>query len=317
MRDFNLLRYLIVLRPNAPLAWFANHPSVELSVTLGHAVAERLPTSQARLWYKRLAAWEKAEGEPLLTRDRMKKFPEHPWPVDVSIISHMTRRTYGQGEPLLFELKLMGEAADHGFFLEVIMPALEGLGFEKDVRWHYPNTLWGNYDIDAVYAARGLRWEPLVAEGQLNLDCYPSPNQWLEQLPDTGGPPRSVDVLQWITPFDLESDEPPSLVTITGAFLTRMAALLPGRADRTPEAVLAMLDEEDRMAFHAALDFAGRIPVTGSSLTPVPPQHPGRWEGRQTFATVIPEPLRSYLNLASIFQIGRYTHFGCGIFTIP
>jgi len=56
--DIYLNRYLFALRVNSSLVWFPNFPSVELSLILGNAIADRLPTIQARPWHKTLSSWD-------------------------------------------------------------------------------------------------------------------------------------------------------------------------------------------------------------------------------------------------------------------
>jgi hypothetical protein len=242
------------------------------------------------------------------------------------------KRTYGQGELILWELKLLGESADHGLFLEVILPAMEEAATTSDPRWRRPHSLWGQFDIHAIYVARGARWEPLVQEGQLDLRYHATPTQWAEGLTFEPSSERVLDRLTWLTPFDLTSqpagrrkrraarfktipaNEVPTLHGILEALVARMAALLPGKYT-TPEDVWNSLNAEERSALEKALELATRIPVQHHKLQPVPKHWPGRWIGTQTFQ-FIPRPLLPYFELASILHIGRQTHFGCGTFVV-
>jgi hypothetical protein len=113
------------------------------------------------------------------------------------------KRAYGQGEPLLWELKLLGAAADHGLFLEMILPAMEAAATTTDERWRRARTLWGRFDIQAIYAARGPRWEPFVTAGRLDLAYRPMPTQWAEGFTFEGDVKRHFHRLSWLTPFDL------------------------------------------------------------------------------------------------------------------
>ncbi len=57
------------------------------------------------------------------------------------------------------------------------------------------------------------------------------------------------------------------------------------------------------------------VPDASWPMEPVSRLQPGRWIGKQKFTT-IPAPVVPCLELASIFHVGGYTHFGCGTFVI-
>jgi hypothetical protein len=230
---------------------------------------------------------------------------------------------------ILWELKLMGESADHGLFLEVVLPALEEAATVSDPQLRRQNGLWGRFDIQAVYAARGPRWESVVSDGRLDLNYHATPVQWAEGLTFDQRSERVFDHLTWITPFDLAidasasvrrrkkktpPDQVPTLQTMLEFLIVRMSLLLPGK-HHTPDDVWAILSTEEQSALQAAMEQASHIPIHHQSLKPAPKSWPGRWIGTQTFAS-IPHPIIPYLELASILHIGKQTHFGCGTFAI-
>jgi hypothetical protein len=244
----NLIRYLLVWRVNSSLVRLPMHFSAELSAVIGEIIADRLPTSKARHWRKSLAAWDEHRDE---ASSRGKKFlkniPEVSWPIESVLFVYPDKTTYGQGELILWELKLIGDSADHGFFLEVILPAMEEASYTSDPRWHRPNRLWGRFDIQSVYVARGEKWEPLVSDGRLDLRYRATPVQWKEGLTFGLGSEaryRHPTRLVWLTPFDLRldshkegnasatrmeegTDKPPSLQCILVSLIHRMRILMP------------------------------------------------------------------------------------------
>jgi len=232
------------------------------------------------------------------------------------------KRTYGQGELIFWELKLIGESADHGLFLEVILPALEDLGYRTDSRWQYPNCLWGRFDIQSVYMAKGNRWEPVAENGKLNLNYKARPVQWSRGL-DFEAYSQQVYTkqhkLNWLTPFDFRTkegrDEAPTLKCILEAFTDRMALLMLGKHYDLNK-FCDLLNTEDQSSLVDAIDSGARIPILRHNFKPAPKYWPGRWTGTQTFGTSVPNSILPYLGLASIFHIGRHTHFGCGTFII-
>ena len=318
------MRYLFVWRVNRPLVWLPDHLATELSWVLGTLIAERLPASDARPWRKALAAWE---DNPPLSKKGPQAIPERPWPIEVVLFVYPGKRSYGQGEALLWELKLLGESADHGLFLEVILPAVEEAAVTSDPRWHRARGLWGGFDVEALYVARGPHWEPIVQEGRLDLSYRATPTQWAEGLSFQRESKRVLEHLTWTTPFDLSPQgkrpsrtkkipkkEVPTLERLLEALVVRMAQLLPGK-HTTPDDVWASLGEEERTALQEAFEVAARVPVVRYKLERVPKDWPGRWQGTQTFQFV-PPSLLPYLELASILHIGQQTHFGCGTFVL-
>ena len=324
-----LIRYLLVWRVTGSLVHVPRCLSAEISLVLGIIIANRLPTRQARPWRKSLAPWDEHGGLSLVGKKKPIRLPDASWPMKTVLFVYPGKRTYGQGELILWELKLLGESADHGLFLEVILPAMEEAGTTVlDPKWQRQNVLWGRFDIHAVYVARGPQWEPIVRDRRLDLSYQASPVQWAEGLGFEQRSERIFDRLTWVTPFDFTEDsgrprrktkltareEAPTLPGILESLIARMSQLLPGR-HHTPEDVWNVLSEEERASFQAALEQAAQIPILSQRLKPAPKRGPGRWIGTQTFRS-IPHPLIPYLELASILHIGKQTHFGCGTFAI-
>lgn len=324
----SLIRYLFVWRVNGPLVWLPGSLSTEISRVLGTIIADRLPTREARDWHKALAPW----GEYGASGKSPKTIPKASWPIEVSLFAYPGKLSYGQGEPILWELKLMGEDADHGLLLEIILPAMEEAATTSDPRWHSQNSLWGRFDVHSVYAARGTHWEPIVQEGSLNLRYRPTPVQWAEGLSFDTRSERVFDRLTWLTPFDLSprrrgkrkarisrskkisASEVPTLRMILESLIARMSLFLPGKHN-TPDDVWNSLSAEERSSLQTAVNQAARIPVHHHKMRPVPKNWPGRWIGTQSFPS-IPPVIIPYLELASILHIGKQTHFGCGTFVV-
>jgi hypothetical protein len=242
------------------------------------------------------------------------------------------KRTYGQGELIVWELKLLGESADHGLLLEVILPAMEEAATTSDPRWQHQNSLWGGFDIHSVYVARGMHWEPIVQAGQLDLRYRATSVQWAEGLVFNVKLKRIFDRLTWLTPFDLpraggnnnpgttrrrkgKSDrEVPTLHQILESLIDRMALFLPGKHN-TPEDVWNSLSPAERSSLQAAMEQALLLSVDDHAIRRASRGWPGRWIGTQVFSSILPS-IVPYLELASILHIGRQMHFGCGTFTV-
>jgi hypothetical protein len=330
IKPIKLIRYLVVWRVNGSLVWLPRCLSTELSLALGTIIADRLPTREAGPWRKALAPWDECGGTSLIGKKKPTRIPEVSWPIEAVMFAYPGKRTYGWGELILWELKLMGESADHGLFLEVILPAMEEAGSASEPRWRHRNVLWGHFDIHAIYAARGEQWEPVVSDGRLDLNYRASPTQWAEGLTFDLNSERIFDRLTWLTPFDLTSDkgrtgrrrrrkkipphQVPTLQSMLESLVARMSQLLPGK-HHTPNDVWDVLSAEEQASFQAVMEQASHIPVHHKKLKPSPKRWPGRWIGAQTFA-FIPHPIIPYLELASILHIGKQTHFGCGTFAI-
>ncbi len=328
IKPIKLIRYLLVWRVNASLVRLPRSLSAELSLVLGTMIANRLPTREAGAWRKALAPWDKLGGLSLVGEKKPARLPQASWPMEAVLFVYPGKRTYGQGELILWELKLLGESADHGLFLEALLPAMEEAGSVSEPQWQRQNVLWGRFDVHAVYVARGPQWEAIVREGRLDLNYRATPVQWAEGLSFDQRSGRVFDRLTWLTPFDLGDDpkskiqnrkspienRAPTLQSILQSLIARMSQLLPGK-HHTPEDVWNVLSEEEQTSFQAVIDQAALVPIRGQSLKPAPKRGPGRWIGTQTFPS-IPHPLIPYLELASILHVGKQTHFGCGTFAI-
>lgn len=336
LKPINLIRYLIMLRVNRGLARLPAGLAPELSLVLGSTIANRLPTREARPWQKALRPWE-ASGGPALRLSAAKRkpesVPEAAWPIEAVLFVYPGKRNYGAGELMVWELKLLGDSADHALFLEIILPALEEAGFAADVPWHGPTTLWGRYNIHAVYAAHGSRWAPVVSDGKLDLRYRATPAQWAEGLILEPTHDRDLKRLTWITPFDLRPaslqdapsgpspasiplNEVPSLEEILEALVFRISQLLPGKYN-SPEAAWEVIGPDGQFDLTDALEQASHVSLAprGHAFTPAPKEWPGRWLGAQTFSA-IPPAVIPYLQLASLLHIGRQVHFGCGTFRV-
>lgn len=324
---FNLLRYLVVLRVASPLVRLLDHPSVEFSLALGRAVADSLPTTEARPWRKALANWDDCfdsrakRGTPMLGIKGFQGPPEVSWPIDAVFFFYPHKRHYGRGEPILWELKLLGDAADHAFFLEVILPALETLGRQGLPGRQYANCLWGHFDVDSVYVAAGDRWDPIARQGRLDLSYRPTPDQWARGWDEKADRPESFRSLAWLTPVELQPGrslyEPPADAPLPAhileAFTHRLSALLFGR-HYDIDGFWSMLNDKDALDFMAAAREATEICVVRDDVTRVPNPWPGQWTGVQVFDRAVSGRVLHYLALAALVHIGRHTHFGCGTF---
>ncbi len=351
---FNVNRYLFVCKVNSSMVWLPLFPSLEFSLVLGTVIAERLPTVQARQWRKSLALWDDCIGlsggiisaslnnlsflgkkpgachrqaptgkksgpEPVLKKAVLPE--SSPWPIDAVVFFYPGKRAYGKDELIFWELKLMGESADHGLFLELILPALEEAGSIRDSRWAYANGLWGRFDIHSVFMAKGPRWDPVVSNGHLNLKYKATSRQWSRGLRfESPRPPSHFDCLTWLTAFDLNhrnSDigSSPSLKTILEALADRVTRFT-GCNYCTPDDFWPLLKPKDRSAFRKAVEMSSEISVFQEDMKVIPKYLPGRQIGKQIFREPLPDPVLPYLGLASVFHVGKHTHFGCGTFLI-
>lgn len=330
----NLLRYLVVLRINSSKVWMPRQFSAELFLALGKMVAGRLSTGEAQAWRKALQPLEEYNRTiSELQRRRKKitqKIPEVSWPIDAVILEYPGKTVYGEGELLFWELKLCGKDADHGFFLEVILPALEALGYSAEREWERQLKPWGHFDIYNVFVARGLNWEPLISEGRLDLRYSPRPSQWMEGLTPDALFQSRFKRLVWLTPFDLVGisgqsgllpPEPPlspgaaqapTAEMLLEALFVRLKRFLPKRKAASA-AIEDIFEKEELDRYRTALLQARRIPPPANEISPVPAISPGSYIGRHYFYRLSPAILR-FLELASIVHLGRYLQLGCGTF---
>ncbi len=318
LEPINVIRYLCVWRVNRALVRLPHYLSRDLSKVLGTIIAERLPTREARPWRKAL--------KPQPTGGNAKNLSP-AWPIESVLFTYPGKRYYGPGESIFWELKLMGPLADHGFFLEVILPAMEAASQTTDTRWYRSNTLWGRFDIQAIYVARGPQWEALVSDGRLDTRYRATPMQWAEGL--SFEPPRPCRRLTWLTPVDLRNvtytdpsetspaNEPPptpTLALLLDGLLARIADLVPGKYTSSGD-VWNMLSPDDQAALWDAVSEAHHLQPREQQSEKIPSGWPPGWLGQQIFAAISP-PALPYLELASILHLGRQTHVGCGTFVL-
>lgn len=307
INQITLIRYLIVWKVNSSLVKVPACLSAELSQKLGTIIAGRLPTQEARAWRKALGIAQEKRDPLLLPASA----PSSPWPIEVVLFPYPVKRLYGQGELIMWELKLLGVHADHNLFLELLLPAME----EASTQAHTPaKTLWGRFDIHNIYVARGEKWEPLVTEGKLDLNYRPTPTQWadgLNLLPQAG---RTLHRINWSLPFDLGIQVEPTLHSLLNALVERLVLFVPGKRPTLDE-VWEWLPDEERTNLRTVLGSVEGLTPIRSALKAAPKGWPGRWVGSQVYAN-IPHKAVPYLQLASILHIGRHTHFGCGTFRL-
>lgn len=334
LNRISINRYLIVWRVNSSLAYIPGYLSLELSRVIGSIIAQRLPSSEKTAWKKTLDPLIKHHDASIKNRRRKSvPIPDVAWPINSTLLVYPGKRTYGKDELIFWELKLLGEHADHGLFLEVILPAMEEAGFSSDPKWNQKNRLWGHFDILHVYAARGNSWEPIVHDGKLDLRYRVTPFQWGENLKFKPTSSHHFSRLNWMSPFDfvdvvsnlgkfdfsikhltLLVNSAPTLPLILLSLIFRIEELLHGRS-KNPDSVGDFLSEEDRATFHQALEAVARISITKDNTRQAPTNWPGKYFGVQQFRG-IPRSVIPYLELASILHIGKQTHFGCGTFVI-
>ncbi len=334
IKSLRMIRYLIVWRINSPFCVLPSNFPVELSYVLASFIAKRLSTKEAASWQKMLKVWKEANDKnPAKRNVYVHPIQDASWPIEMSLFVYPNKHNYGKGELILLELKLLGNSAEHGLFLELIVPAMEEAGFTSDSEWHSHNRIWGRYDIQAVYVARGPQWVPLVTDGRIDLRYQPTAIQWSEGWDFAPNRNRKPNGLIWLTPFDLQSEHrrgqsqaenedttspesqiAPTLYDILQALLQRLGQLLSPKGKATQD-VWGIINDEDRLLLESAMQKTAGMPVLWHALRPVPASWPGRWLGKQVFPT-IPPAVIPYLDLACILHIGRQTHFGCGTYLL-
>ncbi|RLT34272.1 MAG: hypothetical protein DWI57_16890 [Chloroflexi bacterium] len=324
----NLIRYLIVWRVNDSMVMLPRCLPAALSPVLGALIADRLPTRDAQPWRKALAAWNDesiADAQRVIGVERL---PKAAWPIESVLFATPGKTAYGEGELVMWELKLLGAQADHALFLEMILPAMEEAAVTSDARWKQTHSIWGRFDIHSILVARGPVWEPIVSDGRLNLDYRVTPTQWADGLTFGQGPAqRPMRRLAWVTPVDLErwstdpkarsrggKDGRPTTQALVAALLARVGQLLPGK-QHSPDAALALLSEEEQASLWRGLSSQGFYDRYHKA-DPIPRGWPGRWLGNQSFLEPFAPTLLPFLELASILHVGEQTHFGCGTFIL-
>lgn len=322
----NLLRYLLVLRVNQPLVVLPPCLPVEMAYVLGTLITERLPTGRVKQWRKMQTAWEEANPIPGRRNQQKTRWPLTPpevdWPLDIAWLPYTAKKSYGQDELVLCELKLFGESASHELFLELILPSLEQAGLQADGRWKRPRSLWGRFQMQGVYMARGRQWETVAEDGRLDFTYRPTPNQWADGL--TFGQEMGISAtrLDWLTPYEPLARRPqrgrsksqnqqakenaPTPADLLLALAARLDQVTPGWRER----------DGGETAVAQALSLAEEVggPKT-NQIKPPPKGWPGLVWGRQT-CNALPPALLPHLELASILHIGRQTQYGCGTFRL-
>ncbi len=331
LKHIKLIRYLLVWKVNSSLVRLPDCLSLEISQVLGTIIAQSLPTKQASQWQKAMGSRNNTHvGD---AKNKQANTLEIEWPIGAVLSVYPGKLTYGTGEVILWELKLFGDWADHGFFLRVILPAMEEASYTTDLRWNRRNGLWGHFDIYAAYVAQGRQWKPLVNDGRLNLRRRINPIQWTEGLDLDPALKKVYFCLDWLTPFSLKDiqltasaisvlgniqegmyDSTLNLKGILEILIYRLSQLIPGRYN-APEDVLNILTPKEQSSFFEVMEQAGQVPVISKNLKMAPSNWPGCCIGKQIFGP-IPLSIIPYLELASILHVGRHTHFGCGTFTL-
>ena len=128
-----VLRYLIVIRVNASLIRLTKNTTTDVLYTLGSLIIENCSTRLAIPWKKNLDLYakNKSDVESINTL----------WPIAASLLFFPSKCTFNEGDLIFFEIKLFGKDANHDFFLEMILPAIENGGIKKDRAWCKPNAL--------------------------------------------------------------------------------------------------------------------------------------------------------------------------------
>ncbi len=331
IRQIPMIRYLIVLRINKPIVFLPTWLPAEVSLVLGTLIADRLPVQWVRQWRKALAVW-KEDKRDSTTHPPRSSFtappPEASWPIETVWFPYPRKRHYHSGERILLEFKIIGEEADHGFFLESVLPVLEAAGYRIDTPWYRQDSLWGRYEIAAVYVGRGRHWEPLVQNGRLDLRYQASVTQWIEGMDEVPPSPKQYSTLNWVTPFDgLPYGNPsaselssknnlppvPHLRQVLDATVARIASVLPGKRNDM-ELFWEGIAPADAAPLQEAFNQAETIGQKDHSIVPPPKGFPGQGIGSVTFNDSIPPILLPLLDIGSILHVGRQTHIGCGTF---
>ncbi len=320
----SLLRYLIVLRVNAGFVHLPARFSEKLSRRLLDLILSRLPQRDARAWRRNLDAWRAPDPGPA---GLLRPAAASPWLIDAVLLAAPTKRLWSAGEMIFWELKLFGDRADHAFFLETFLPALEELSYSRSPSARERRALWGRFDIVHVFAARGSAWEPVVQDGELDLHCRPSPRQWLEGWACARRERPVFRRIDWFAGVDLRGVGPPSLAAdgvavpppsddgrpnlflVVEALSRRLSDLTCGLS-APADAWLADLPPSARDGWEEVRELARLTLPTYEDLRREK-DTVARWRGLQIF-DAIPPALVPWLDVASILHIGRDIHFGCG-----
>jgi len=291
--------------------------SASISKTLGNAIADSVSTRDARLWRKHL----NTNKLNLFQRSEMEDpYPESPWPVHAVIVPYTNKRNYCQGEVLYWELKLIGDSADHGFFLEAIIPAMEKLGYVEQNIHLSRMSIWGHFDILSVWVANGNKWEPLINKSQLNLRYNPKPLQWNRHLTEEyyHKEMSKQKRLVWLRPFEFDIQDVsemkdkfiPEMQTIVESVVRRWSFF---SSTRIRKEVWDLVPSQLIVEVKKAWEIACNMRIISYNLFPALRNEPGLWLGEVEYEN-IPVFLMPYLDMAAMFHVGKKTHYGCGTF---
>lgn len=318
------MRYLFVFRVRGQVVRFRIPAPGDIVYTLGLHIAARLPPKQAKSWREALAGNEVEAFQKM--HQSSIRLKENPWPIHAAVMVYPAKAFYGKDDLIFWELKLMGDHADHSFFLEVILPALETLSQKPLLSYKNRFSPWGKFDIQSVYTARGHEWVPLASDGRLDLRRRCSTQSWCKGMLFYHRLRFIMTNLQWMTPVclaRLEDDEEDrsffspteigNLPRLLEAWLSRASRLILGRWG-TSEKLLADMDGGVRDDWQAAMDAAARVPLVRTEMKQNLNYGRHVYEGEHWYGARIPDILMPHLALASIFHVGRLTHYGCGSF---
>ncbi len=320
MHSTKLIRYLIAWRVNTSMVRLPLDFSALLSKTLSKAIADRLSTKDARVWRKCLDTERQQMFNASATGGTNIKdnYPETPWPIHAIILPHTSKRNYGHNETILWELKLIGDNADHGFFLEAILPAMEQLSFEPKGRLN----VWGHFDIQHIWVANGNAWDPLIVDGQLNLRYHPKPLQWSSHFSERTYTREMTHQknLVFLTPFEFA---PQHVGQMKDQFLPDMTILLESlirrwsffTSSKIQKEIWDLLPASILSEVKKAWETASTMKIQSYNISPALKDAPGLWKGELQYRE-IPFFLLPYLDMAAILHVGHKTHYGCGTFVM-
>lgn len=313
------LRYLIGVTVNSSFVRLKQDSSIDFVYMVGTIISENLPTRYSRHWKKNILQFKGDQKKGVLMSQL--------WPIDASIIFYPSKVIYTEGDIIFFELKLFGADAEHDFFLETILPAIEDIGYKKDRDWYKSSTLWGHYDVSYICIADGFNWIPLAEDGVINLKYNPNPWQWLNV--DThekfklmmSHKYRAVEWLKGVTlSDDLQTDNIDenyrSLYFLMSSILERMNYLLEV-SNRSKLTIFDLMDNnEQKENFEIALEDSKKVLFGRHDLSISHSKSAGRWFGTQKFNQDIQSIFIPYLNLGSVFHIGDNINYGAGTFSL-
>ncbi|MBF0199912.1 MAG: hypothetical protein HQK66_01095 [Desulfamplus sp.] len=324
----DIIRYLFVLEVNSPYIRLPQWPAMEFSLLLGENISDRLPITEARAWKKSLAAWDGKKNDKM-TKGKLLAYQPSPWPIDAVIFWYPAKKSYGRGELILFELKLFGKAAEHQFFLEFILPAMEYLARTPRIESGNSNSVWGHFDIRSIYSAKGRLWKPLLKNGKLDLRRRVNPAQWAHGIDFKTDPFNPMNQLHWLSPFKIKAFSKnnivsqkdnqifaPQLYSILESVAQRINSVILGKYS-TAQDFLSSLEKDELEAWKHAMKHAMRCSIHRNNIKKAfDLPYGGMAKGSQTFSSKIPDILLPYLGLGAIIHIGEYTHFGCGTYVL-